>query len=122
MPVLSPARPFRRLPHRSLPLRRWRRLARLLPRPGWHAPPRYSASPHRSDCKSELGTIEVKPSQPRYYTAGYAPNGGSRQTSPQLKISGRWLDELGFNTGQTVVVTSEQRCLITKTELNVLAP
>ncbi|WP_413721393.1 SymE family type I addiction module toxin [Sodalis sp. RH24] len=73
----------------------------------------------KRDCKSELGTTEVKPSQPRYYTVGYAPNGGTRQTSPQLKISGRWLDELGFNTGQTVVVTSEQGCLTIKTELNV---
>ncbi|WP_140921529.1 SymE family type I addiction module toxin [Limnobaculum xujianqingii] len=50
---------------------------------------------------------KAKQPQPRHYTVGYVPNGGKTQPSPQLKISGKWLEELGFTTGQPVIVTSE---------------
>ncbi|PWC19398.1 MULTISPECIES: SymE family type I addiction module toxin [Brenneria] len=38
---------------------------------------------------------------------------------PQLKLSGRWLEELGFNTGQPVIVTVERGKLVIETELRV---
>jgi toxic protein SymE len=37
--------------------------------------------------------------------------------SPQLKLSGRWLEELGFNTGQPVIVTVERGRLVIEMEL-----
>ncbi|WP_140920961.1 SymE family type I addiction module toxin [Limnobaculum xujianqingii] len=42
-----------------------------------------------------------------HYTVGYVPNGGKTQPSPQLKISGSWLEELGFTPGQLVTITIE---------------
>lgn len=43
------------------------------------------------DSKSEPRATEVKEPQ-RHYTVGYAPNGGKKPPSPQLKLSGRWLE------------------------------
>ncbi|MEI7409520.1 SymE family type I addiction module toxin [Pectobacterium aroidearum] len=40
------------------------------------------------------------------------PNGGKKPPSPQLKLSGEWLEDLGFNTGQTVTVTAEHGKLV----------
>ncbi|WP_113628145.1 SymE family type I addiction module toxin [Pectobacterium peruviense] len=57
--------------------------------------------------KSLPRATEVKESQ-RHYTVGYAPNGGKKPHSPQLKLSGKWLEELGFKTGQPVIVTVER--------------
>ncbi|MBA0207163.1 SymE family type I addiction module toxin [Pectobacterium aroidearum] len=61
-------------------------------------------------------TIEVKESQ-RHYTVGYAPNGGKKPPSPQLKLSGKRLEDLDFNTGQPVILTVEHGKLVIKTEL-----
>ncbi|MEQ9943519.1 SymE family type I addiction module toxin [Pectobacterium aroidearum] len=61
-------------------------------------------------------TTEVK--KPRqHYTVGYVPNGGKKPPSPQLKLSGKRLEDLGFNTGQPVVVTVEHGRLVIETEL-----
>ncbi|MEQ9904776.1 SymE family type I addiction module toxin [Pectobacterium aroidearum] len=61
-------------------------------------------------------TTEVK--KPRqHYTVGYAPNGGKKPPSPQLKLSDKWLEYLGFNTGQLVIVTVERGKLVIETEL-----
>ncbi|WP_413727719.1 SymE family type I addiction module toxin [Sodalis sp. RH19] len=76
----------------------------------------------KRDCKSEPATTQVVKKegyQPRHYTIGYAPNGGRKKPSPQLTIKGRWLEALGFNTGQSVTVTTEQGCLTIKTKLGV---
>ena len=35
----------------------------------------------------------------RQYTVGYLPNRGKPNPSSQLTISGKWLKELGFETG-----------------------
>ncbi|WP_333988148.1 SymE family type I addiction module toxin, partial [Providencia huaxiensis] len=35
----------------------------------------------------------------RKYTVGYAPNRGKPTPSPQLTLSGKWLNELGFEVG-----------------------
>ncbi|MBA5203586.1 type I toxin-antitoxin system SymE family toxin [Pectobacterium aroidearum] len=61
-------------------------------------------------------TTEVKEPQ-RHYTVGYAPNGGKKLPSPQCKLSGKWLEDLGFNTGQPVIVTVEHGRLVIETEL-----
>ncbi|UYA58692.1 type I toxin-antitoxin system SymE family toxin [Pectobacterium colocasium] len=68
------------------------------------------------DSKSEPRATEVKEPQ-RHYTVGYAPNGGKKPPSPQLKLSGKWLEDLGFNTGQPVIVTVERGKLVIETEL-----
>ena len=68
------------------------------------------------DSKSEPRATEVKEPQ-RHYTVVYAPNGGKKPPSPQLKLSGRWLEELGFNTGQPVIVTVERGKLVIEAEL-----
>lgn len=59
------------------------------------------------DCKAEPVTTQA-----RHYKVGYRPNLGKGTPSPQLIISGRWLEQLGFNTGQPVTVTAEQGRLI----------
>ncbi|QHQ21948.1 type I addiction module toxin, SymE family [Pectobacterium brasiliense] len=64
----------------------------------------------------KIGLTEVKEPQ-RHYTVGYAPNGGKKPPSPQLKLSGKWLEDLGFNTGQPVIVTVEHGKLVIETEL-----
>ncbi|MFV0548947.1 MAG: SymE family type I addiction module toxin [Limnobaculum xujianqingii] len=60
---------------------------------------------------------KVKQPQPRHYTEGYVPNGGTTQSSPQLKISGKWLAELGFNTGQPVTVTTTQGRMVIEVDI-----
>ncbi|TPG63337.1 SymE family type I addiction module toxin [Ewingella americana] len=42
----------------------------------------------------------------------YRPNGGRPNPSPQLTIKGKWLEQLGFTTGQPVSITAENGCLI----------
>ncbi|MFP1764453.1 SymE family type I addiction module toxin [Lonsdalea quercina] len=68
------------------------------------------------DSKSEPRATEVKEPQ-RHYTVGYAPNGGKKPPSPQL--SGNWLEELGFNTGQPVIVTVERGKLVIEAEIRI---
>ncbi|MEI7070291.1 SymE family type I addiction module toxin [Pectobacterium parmentieri] len=43
------------------------------------------------------------------------PNGEKKPPSQQL--SGKWLEDLGFNTGQPVIVTVERGKLVIETEL-----
>ncbi|MBI0440466.1 type I toxin-antitoxin system SymE family toxin [Dickeya dianthicola] len=38
---------------------------------------------------------------------------------PQLTLKGRWLEDLGFNTGQPVIVTVERGRLVIETELRI---
>ncbi|EPS8493592.1 SymE family type I addiction module toxin [Yersinia enterocolitica] len=46
---------------------------------------------------------------------GYAPNGGKKHPNPKLILSGKWLEALGFTTGQRVTVTPEHGQLIIRT-------
>jgi len=55
--------------------------------------------------------------QARRYTVGYRPNGGRPNPSPQLTIKGKWLEQLGFSTGQPVSITAENGCLVIRTEV-----
>ncbi|MCW2485257.1 type I toxin-antitoxin system SymE family toxin [Candidatus Symbiopectobacterium sp. NZEC127] len=68
------------------------------------------------DAKSEPCATEAKELQ-RHYTVDYAPNGGKKPPSPQVKLSSKWLEDLGFNTGQPVIVTVERGKLVIETEL-----
>ncbi|MCD1125603.1 type I toxin-antitoxin system SymE family toxin [Jinshanibacter sp. LJY008] len=70
------------------------------------------------DCKSQQA-VKAKQPQPRHYTVGYAPNGGKTRPSPQIKISGNWLEELGFTTGQPVTVTSERGRMVIEVDVNI---
>ncbi|WP_407340056.1 SymE family type I addiction module toxin [Dickeya ananatis] len=63
------------------------------------------------DSKSEPRATEVKQPQ-RHYTVGYVPNGSRGNPPPQLTLKGRWLEDLGFNTGQPVIVTVERGRLV----------
>ncbi|AWH89380.1 SymE family type I addiction module toxin [Limnobaculum parvum] len=70
----------------------------------------------KSDCKSKQ-TVKAKLPQPRHYTVGYVPNGGKTQPSPQLKISGKWLEALGFTPGQAVTVTTERGRMVIEADI-----
>ncbi|WP_167864372.1 SymE family type I addiction module toxin [Erwinia rhapontici] len=52
-----------------------------------------------------------------YYTVGYVPNPGQPNPYPQFLIKGRWLDQLGFTTGQSATVTNERAWLVIETEI-----
>ncbi|WP_337228375.1 SymE family type I addiction module toxin [Proteus faecis] len=43
---------------------------------------------------------------------GYLPNNGKPNPSPQLIISGKWLNELGFEVGTHYTLTRQARRLI----------
>ncbi|WP_072010460.1 SymE family type I addiction module toxin [Pantoea sp. NGS-ED-1003] len=45
-------------------------------------------------------------SRAHYYKVGYRPNRGQPNPLPQLMIKGRWLEALGFTTGQKIEVIS----------------
>jgi len=47
-----------------------------------------------------------------YYRVGYRPNKGQPNPLPQLTIKGRWLEALGFTTGQKMEVIPEAGQLI----------
>ena len=57
--------------------------------------------------KSEPATPQARKS-----IVGYRPNGGRPNPLPQLTIKGRWLEALGFNTGQRIEVIAEPGQLI----------
>ncbi|UJR61657.1 type I toxin-antitoxin system SymE family toxin [Dickeya zeae] len=38
---------------------------------------------------------------------------------PQLTLKGRWLEDLGFNTGQPVIVTVERGRLVIEAEIRI---
>ncbi|POD90223.1 SymE family type I addiction module toxin [Pectobacterium odoriferum] len=50
--------------------------------------------------------------QARKSIVGYRTNGGKPNPLPQLTIKGRWLEPLGFTTGQRIEVITEPGQLI----------
>ncbi|WP_072033857.1 SymE family type I addiction module toxin [Dickeya chrysanthemi] len=42
-----------------------------------------------------------------------------RATLQQLTLKGRWLEDLGFNTGQPVIVTVERGRLVIEAEIRI---
>ncbi|MEM0673218.1 MULTISPECIES: SymE family type I addiction module toxin [Dickeya] len=53
------------------------------------------------------------------YTVGYCPHGSRGNPPQQLTLKGRWLDDLGFNTSQPMIVTVERGRQVIETELRV---
>lgn len=66
------------------------------------------AKPHS---KSE-DNINKPTKTERYYTVGYVPRGWTANPPPSIHIKGRWLEQIGFFTGQAITVTIEDGKLI----------
>jgi toxic protein SymE len=47
----------------------------------------------------------------RRYTVGYVPNRGDTST-PAINLSGKWLREIGFDTGRGLTVKIAGDCLV----------
>ncbi|MGV3346119.1 SymE family type I addiction module toxin [Enterobacteriaceae bacterium LUAb1] len=54
-----------------------------------------------------------------HYTIGYAPNGFKGNPAPRITLSGRWLEQYGFDTGHPITVTVQRGCLVIRTEINI---
>ncbi|WP_419210654.1 SymE family type I addiction module toxin [Providencia manganoxydans] len=50
----------------------------------------------KRDCSVKTPTAKEETAKSRRYSVGYLPNNGKPNPSPQLTISGKWLNELGF--------------------------
>ncbi|MCW6569458.1 type I toxin-antitoxin system SymE family toxin [Yersinia ruckeri] len=55
------------------------------------------------------------PAKSPFLRGDYPPNGGKKHPNPKLILSGKWLEALGFTTGQHVTVTPEHGQLIIRT-------
>ncbi|MEQ5042373.1 SymE family type I addiction module toxin [Providencia manganoxydans] len=53
----------------------------------------------KRDCSVKTPTAKEETAKSRRYSVGYLPNNGKPKPSPQLTISGKWLNELGFEVG-----------------------
>jgi len=63
-------------------------------------------------------TSEPAVPQARKSIIGYRPNGGRPNPLPQLTIKGRWLEALGFTTGQKIeIITGPGQLIIRLTEV-----
>ncbi|RNM25841.1 type I toxin-antitoxin system SymE family toxin [Dickeya undicola] len=49
----------------------------------------------------------------------YSEQEDTETTSPPLTLQGRWLEDLGFNTGQPVTVTVERGRLVIEAEIRI---
>ncbi|THD38980.1 SymE family type I addiction module toxin [Pantoea sp. R102] len=68
------------------------------------------------DSKAEPRATAVNEPQ-RHYTLGYTPNGMKGNPLSQLMLKGCWVEDLAFNTEQSVLVTVERERLVIETEL-----
>lgn len=68
----------------------------------------------KAQSKLKSGTCKALAPQPtgRFYTIGYTPQGIKPNPRPQLTIKGRWLEQLGFTTGQVVTIIAKEGKLI----------
>ncbi|MDX5631030.1 MULTISPECIES: SymE family type I addiction module toxin [unclassified Brenneria] len=65
-----------------------------------------------ADAHSTPDTPVFKISQPeRYQRVGYRPNKGGTST-PAINISGKWLQEAGFSTGQPIKRRVMPGCIV----------
>ncbi|RLM18181.1 hypothetical protein BIY29_18610 [Brenneria alni] len=65
-----------------------------------------------ADAHSTPDTTIFKISQPeRYQRVGYRPNKGDTST-PAINISGKWLQEAGFSTGQPLKLRVMPGCIV----------
>jgi len=62
---------------------------------------------------TRTATTAASGTQAHYYKVGYRPNRGQPNPLPQLTIKGRWLEALGFTTGQKIeVITGPGQLII----------
>ncbi|EMA3639574.1 type I toxin-antitoxin system SymE family toxin [Providencia stuartii] len=66
----------------------------------------------KRDCRVKTPTTKEEVVKIRQYTVGYAPNRGKSNPSPQLIISGKWLNDLGFTVDSNVTLTRQPGQLI----------
>ncbi|WP_336298882.1 MULTISPECIES: SymE family type I addiction module toxin [unclassified Providencia] len=66
----------------------------------------------RDDCKVKTQTAKEVAVKSRLYAVGYLPNRQRPNPSPQLIISGKWLNELGFTVGSHFTLTRQAGQLI----------
>ncbi|UPS63851.1 SymE family type I addiction module toxin [Providencia rettgeri] len=59
----------------------------------------------KRDCRVKTPTDKEEGVKTRHYTVGYTPNRGKPNPSPQLTLSGKWLNELGFTVGNHFTLT-----------------
>lgn len=57
-------------------------------------------------------TTKEEGGKTRQYTEGYVPNQSKPTPSPQLTLSGKWLNELGFEVWSHYTLTRQARQLI----------
>ena len=57
---------------------------------------------HDTKPETRTPTTAASGTQAHYYKVGYRPNWGQPNPLPQLTIKGRWLEALGFTTGQKI--------------------
>ncbi|ELX8379588.1 SymE family type I addiction module toxin [Providencia vermicola] len=62
--------------------------------------------------KVKTPTAKAEVVKTRNYTVGYTPNRGKPNPSPQLIISGKWLNELVFRVGSHFTLTRQAGQLI----------
>ncbi|MBG5918800.1 SymE family type I addiction module toxin [Providencia stuartii] len=62
--------------------------------------------------KVKTPTAKAEVVKTRNYTVGYTPNRGKPNPSPQFTLSGKWLNELGFEVGSHYTLTRQARQLI----------
>ena len=61
---------------------------------------------------TQTQTKSKKPAKTeRHYTVSYVPNRGDTST-PALNLSGKWLREVGFDTGTRVTVKIAGDCIV----------
>ncbi|AIN63359.1 TPA: SymE family type I addiction module toxin [Providencia stuartii] len=63
-------------------------------------------------CSVKTPTTKEEVVKTRQYTVGYAPNRGKSNPSPQLIISGKWLNAIGFTVGNHFTLTRQAEQLI----------
>ena len=75
----------------------------------------------KTHSKLKTTTRKAKACEPYecYYTVGYTPQGIKANPRPQLTIKGRWLEQLGFYTGQPVIVKIEHNKLIIELAIKI---
>lgn len=72
-----------------------------------------------STLKSTTGKAPASQPTERFYTIGYVPQGTKPNPKPQLTIKGRWLEQIGFYAGQSVIIKVEQNKLIVELAMQI---
>ena len=72
-----------------------------------------------SKLKSATGKEPASQPNERFYTIGYVPQGIKPNPRLQITIKGRWLEQIGFYAGQSVIIKVEQNKLIVELAMQI---